>query len=276
MSIKPLLLFSISFLISLLGANNLAAQNVGQHADSLVNYVDINGMKQGHWRKVYPNGNPAYEGYFYNNRPIGIFKRYHENGQLSSILHCEKDRFKCKAELFYADQKLASRGNYYEQKKDSIWNYFSEEGVLLSTESFVKGIKHGKFITYYPDGQTAEELNFTNGVKDGLWRRYYANGTIQLETKYTKGILNGPFFTYYKSGRLKLKGNYNNNQRDKSWIFYLEDKKDTKTIEINYLNGHPQNQDQLDSLEMEQFKEFEKNRKFLIDPEKDLNKRFFD
>ena len=57
-------------------SQSIAAQNVGQKGDTLINYTDINNMKQGVWRKVYPNGKLAYEGKFRNDKPIGVFNRY--------------------------------------------------------------------------------------------------------------------------------------------------------------------------------------------------------
>ena len=51
-----------------------------------LNVTDEDGLKQGKWTKVYPNGTMAYEVYFENDKPVGEYKRYHENGKLSSVL----------------------------------------------------------------------------------------------------------------------------------------------------------------------------------------------
>ncbi|MEZ4997566.1 MAG: hypothetical protein R2758_08925 [Bacteroidales bacterium] len=45
-----------------------------------------NRKKQGPWMKKYPNGNLMYEGKFKNDKPVGLFKRYTEEGVLLSEL----------------------------------------------------------------------------------------------------------------------------------------------------------------------------------------------
>ena len=71
----------IQILIIILLGNAALSQNVGQKGDTLKNYTDINGLKQGYWQKKYYNGNIKYEVYFKNNKPIGEFKRFYESGK---------------------------------------------------------------------------------------------------------------------------------------------------------------------------------------------------
>ena len=53
------------------------AQNVGQEgSDTLLNYKDINGLKQGKWIKKYVNGQVRYKGYSVDNVPKGDFYQY--------------------------------------------------------------------------------------------------------------------------------------------------------------------------------------------------------
>jgi antitoxin component YwqK of YwqJK toxin-antitoxin module len=70
---------SIYFIMML--TYTLAAQEI----DS-INQTDMNGKKQGHWIKKNPNGNLLYEGYFKDDMPTGVFKRFFENNQISSVL----------------------------------------------------------------------------------------------------------------------------------------------------------------------------------------------
>ncbi len=259
----------------MIAASGLNAQNIGQQGDSLVNYIDINGNKQGYWKKSFKNGNTAYEGYFFNNVPVGTFKRFHENGKINTILNCRKDTFKCKAELFYANQKLAATGNYYQQKKDSIWTYYGSDNMVISIESYKKGIKHGKFITYYAGTQQISEVkNYKDGVEHGIWRKYFSSGKVRLETKLKEGKRNGLFYVYYDSGRVRVEGHYVNDLRSKTWIFYQDDKADSKKFEIEYINGKAQNQEEIDRLEKERFEEYEKNRFLIEEPEETFRKMY--
>jgi antitoxin component YwqK of YwqJK toxin-antitoxin module len=49
-----------------------------------INHTDNNGLKQGFWKRNYPNGRAMYEGVFNNDKPVGEWRRYHENGGLKS------------------------------------------------------------------------------------------------------------------------------------------------------------------------------------------------
>ena len=62
-------------------------QNVGQEGDTLLNYTDINGLKQGHWIKKFENGQTQYEAYFIDDKPVGEFKKYDSYGNLYVTLN---------------------------------------------------------------------------------------------------------------------------------------------------------------------------------------------
>lgn len=261
MTIKSMPVKSISLkilVLLLLAGSQLYAQNVGQKGDTLINYMDINGMKQGKWTKNYPNGKKAYEGYFKNDHPVGTFTRYHENGQLKSIQECKQNPFLCRTKLFYKENKPAAEGNYLNQKKDSIWKYYDEKGMLVKQESYKEGVKHGMFYTYYSNGRVAEEENFEDGKKTGLWVQYYENGKKKLEAELSGGKRNGKFYMYYDNGRIKLVGRYLNDVRDKTWIFY--DEKGSEVMTVIYDKGKATNEDDFDEVQQKEFREYEQNK----------------
>ncbi len=244
---------------------SLKAQNVGQTGDTIVNYIDINGLKQGHWKKIYENGNTAYEGYFKNDKAVGNFKRYFEKGGLSTDLHCDDLGRICRAKLFHPNNKVAATGNYYEQKKDSIWNYYTQAGDLISVETYQAGLKHGKFYKYYADGNLAEETTYDNDKLHGVWRRFYPNGNPRIETMYKNDKRHGLFYVYFENGKVQISGAYSNNLRNKSWIFYLDNGK--IDFEMKYKNGKAKNPELLEERQRKEFEKFEKNRYHLKDPQ---------
>jgi antitoxin component YwqK of YwqJK toxin-antitoxin module len=139
------LFLSIAIVFLVLQAN---AQNIGQEGDTLMNYVDINGLKQGHWKKTYENGVLQYETYFVNGKPVGDFKRYDKSGNIyAHLVHDTVSEF-ARAQFFYRSGKIAATGNYIGKEKDSIWNYFDDNGILYLQESFKKGVKNGAFRKY--------------------------------------------------------------------------------------------------------------------------------
>lgn len=256
--------FGFLLILFFIGLNPGYGQNVGQTGDSLVNYTDINGMKQGHWRKVYENGNIAYEGYFKDDKPIGNFKRYFEKGGVSTDLYYDEITSLCRAKLFHPNKKIAAEGNYYEKKKDSIWNYYTVQGDLIAKESYDMGIRQGKFYRYYPDGTLSDEKTYKDDKLNGPWRRFYPSGNPRIEAMYKNGKRHGLFQTYFENGRVQISGAYNMDQRDKSWIFYLDDGKEDYRMEYN--KGKPQNPELLEERQRKEFEEFEQNRHFLKDP----------
>jgi len=79
-----------TFFISLI-VTFVFAQNVGQKGDTLINYKDINGMKQGRWSKKYRNGKPAYHANFKNDKLIGLYQRFYTSGKLSLEVNYDKN-----------------------------------------------------------------------------------------------------------------------------------------------------------------------------------------
>ena len=116
MNIKQIIL-STSIIISCITVS--IAQNNKEY-----NQVDEKGNKQGYWEKRYQNGNMQYSGFFKNNKPVGIFKRFDEDGNLKVELDYPENSHKIFAKFYYPELLLQAEGYYINQQKDSIWNYY--------------------------------------------------------------------------------------------------------------------------------------------------------
>ena len=66
---KYILLFCMGFVIMVSQAQNNSS------TDS-INQTDKQGLKQGFWIKKYPNGNIMYQGYFIDDKPAKLMKRF--------------------------------------------------------------------------------------------------------------------------------------------------------------------------------------------------------
>ena len=112
--------------------------------DSIVNYTDINGMKQGYWVKKDMNGQKIYEGYFKNNIPYGEMKRYHGNGVLKALMVFDKTN-QSKVNVTYFDDtgELSAKGYFYDKQRDSLWQYFGAGAILVGEEHYIKGLRTG-------------------------------------------------------------------------------------------------------------------------------------
>jgi len=209
-------------LIFAFGAMISFGQNVGQTGDTLQNYTDINGLKQGNWKKTYENGKIQYEAYFVDGKPVGELKRYNNKGDLIATMFYKEGSDLARAILYHKSGKIAAKGNYIGKNKDSIWNYLDDNGICYLIESYNNGKKHGAFKTFTSEKILIEEMNWRNDIKHGEWKKYYVDGKLMFEGTYVNGVLSGPSKTYYKSGVLQKDGSYKNDLMNGPWLYYNE------------------------------------------------------
>jgi len=229
-----------------------------------INQTDANGHKQGHWIGKFPNGTIRYEGSFVDDKPVGDWKRFHENGKIKASLHHIPNTDKVSAELFDSNGVRYAKGNYKAEVKDSIWNYFNNQ-TLVGQESFSNGIKSGKSSTYYETGNPATEGYWSNGLLNGASISFYSSGKKKTQTQYLQGKRQGISMVYYESGNTQIIGQYDNDKSDGIWKFMSEDQK-VKFI-LKYKAGVLLNPEVVDSIQMNEFKAFDRSKGKLKDPE---------
>jgi len=247
------LLFYLIFLSDLLYGGNYR-----QQADTIFNQIGEKGLKQGFWKKYYPDGKLKYRGQFLNDKPTGVFYRYYEKGPLQSIQSFKKNGDSY-VKIYYQNGILAGEGKFKGTKKDSLWNYYSFYGGYLSyVESYQNGMKDGISRKYYESGAISQELSWKKDVKDGPWKIWFASGQCQLETNFSKGKLDGKFTTYFPDGDIEITGFYKNDKRINEWILVDPDTKKQK--KIKYIDGVREDQDKIDKTFEEQMKKIEKSK----------------
>ncbi len=234
-------------------------QNVGQKGeDTLINYKDINGLKQGKWIKEYYNGQVRYKGYFVDDKPKGTFKRYDKKGNLAVEQYFYGDSLQCTSVMYYPNGDTLSVGKFYNKKKDSVWSYYNEKGIKTMIESFKRGVYHGDFIYYYPDGTKWQFIHYTNGEKDGTWKRFYKNGQPIFEAYYEDGIRQDTFRTYYENGQPEIIVPYVDDLKHGTYLLY--DEKGKILIRRKYVRGVAENQEQLNRQETREVDSLLRNR----------------
>ena len=225
--------------------------------DSIVNYTDINGMKQGYWIKKDANGQKIYEGYFKNNIPYGIMRRFHGNGVVKAIMEFDKnDQKKVKVTYFDDTGELSAKGFFYDKKRDSTWQYFGQSAMLVGEEHYVKGKKHGVSKKYYPSGKIVEEIWYKNGKLDGPWIRYYENGNMRMKTQQINDKRIGDFYSYFADGKVEIKGFYENDLKDGIWKKF--DDKGKVIKEMKFTEGKLENEEAIDKEFTKELEDAEK------------------
>ncbi|OFX22783.1 MAG: hypothetical protein A2041_01875 [Bacteroidetes bacterium GWA2_31_9b] len=241
-----------------------------QNNDTIFNQTDKNGLKQGFWKKSYPNGKIQYTGKFVNNNPVGEFIRYTPEGYLLVKMNYKTGSDKIFSIFYYPNKNKQAEGYYIGKLKDSIWNYYSEEGTLLNCVPFLSDIKTGTEIKYYNTGKVFEKFEWINGLEDGKHLRYYENGNVMIRSTYVNGILNGIYASYTIDNKPIITGVYKNNLRDGIWIIYDETGREKQRI--NYIDGVAENQEELDKLEQYEIDQLEKNKGLYSDPSEETYK----
>ncbi len=258
----------ITLLVLILISINIFSQNVGQKGDTLKNYKDINGFKQGYWEKPYKNGQIAYKAYFVNDKLVGDYIRYYSNGIKMLTIKYDKNQSGY-AVLYWDTGKKMAEGKYINTNvKDSVWRFYGIDGALMATETYKNGIRNGLSQSFYRNKKVSEEIGWKNGKKNGIWRKYYDSGKIRMETRYINNELDGIFHVFYKTGRMYIDGGYKADLKNGVWNFYDKQGKLDKTIE--YINGIATNQDELDSIETEMIKGWEKQKGKYKEPDENM------
>lgn len=237
-------------------------------ASEKVNQIDENGRKQGFWKKVYPSGVLAYEVYFKDDKPIGVHKRYHENGKLMAQLSFDDKGEWADAKLYDDKGVLTAEGKYKNQKREGLWLFYYK-GKKIIEETYKNGLKNGISKAFFENGQVADERNWEMDVENGVWRQYYPSGKLKLETRVDNGIRNSVYYTYYENGRFEVQGHYKNDRMEGEWVYFDNSGKEVKRVK--YTDGIAENQEELDLEENEIFKKLEKNKERLLDPADYIN-----
>ena len=255
----------IYLFIAVLTINTNFAQTT-QKNDSVVNYLDINKKKQGKWLKPYDNGKTAYEAFFVNDIPVGEFKRYYYNGKIKAKINYTKDKSgKGTAILYWDNGVKMAEGNYVNIKiKDGIWKMYGTDGALMVKIAYTNGKKNGEEIKYFRNGNPSEIITWKYDVKSGVWRQYYEDGKTRLETVYKNGYRNGVFQMFYETGRYYVKGHYIEGLREGVWIW--NDRLGEVWKSIEYKEGVPLNEDELDFELTKQLDKWEKEKGTIPEP----------
>jgi antitoxin component YwqK of YwqJK toxin-antitoxin module len=234
--------------------------------DTLFNQTDANQLKQGWWKKAYPNGNLMYKGFFKDDKPVGVMYRFYETGAIKAILQYDAKSEYARAKLLYEDGQMAAKGLFFKSLKDSTWLYYSYyDHSLTASESYNKGDRHGMMISYYSSGDISEKLEWKNDQRDGKWEQYYKGGVLKMKGNYSGNKLDGDFFVYDEKGKPYLKGRYIDDRRHGKWTFFRED--GTVEAELEYVNGKPLNEDQLNEKQQELFRTIDANEGKFEEPD---------
>lgn len=205
-------------------ADSIGAVFIYADTGTALNKIDKQGRKQGLWEKKYKDGHLRYRGHFINNKPVGVFKNYYDEGDsLQSIRVYADDGQSDYAHFFYPTGALAAEGKYVNEKRDSIWKFYDDLQRLVLKEQYKNGEREGKSVAFSPDdGDVLEIKNWKNDTADGPFQQYYDGGGLLEEGTYVKGKMEDSLYIYLLDGKLSRKGYYLNDMHEGKWIDYAD------------------------------------------------------
>lgn len=166
--------------LCLFSVSNVYAQ------DALTNQTDDNNRKQGHWiftnktRSLpgYKNDQVVEDGYYENNRKVGIWTFYFNNGKVKHKLTYHNNQPNGPAVFYYKNGNIREQGTW----KNNRWI--------------------GAYTMYHPDGKLKNEFRYNNqGVKDGAQKYYHENGNLMISGTWTNGEEGNDLHEYDKNGK---------------------------------------------------------------------------
>jgi antitoxin component YwqK of YwqJK toxin-antitoxin module len=114
--------------------------------NKIVEYDVVEGLKNGEFCVSDLNGIFTVSGAIENNKNVGTWSYFYENGQLESRGNFKNDLPHGKWQWFYKDGTIKSEGYFINGIQEGEWKSFTEHGLLNSITRFAGGKITNKFI----------------------------------------------------------------------------------------------------------------------------------
>ena len=166
--------------------------------DSTINFVDANGLKQGHWiiyNKTarlpgYKDDQKVEEGKFLDSKKEGIWEQYYPNGFAKNKL-TYKDNIPNGYAIMYNDSgKISEEGLWQNHRWVGDYKLYYDNGKIQQEFNFnAMGKREGEQKYYYENGQMMMDGNWQGGKENGVLKEYYDNGQLKAEKAFVNGNL---------------------------------------------------------------------------------------
>ena len=115
--------------------------------NKIIGYDVVDGLKNGEFFITTLSGNSSVRGFVENNKNVGTWKYFYDDGRLESTGDFSDDKPHGKWTWFYKSGKVKSEGNYLSGKAEGRWIKYDEQG-------------HLNIIIYYSGGEIISEVKF--------------------------------------------------------------------------------------------------------------------
>ena len=147
----------------------------GYGADQVVEegyYRD--GLKQGEWKKYFPNGSVEHVLTFKNNKLDGLATFYYKNGKVRESGIWKDNRWIGEYKYYWKNGNLRNEWKYDETgKRNGVQRYYYENGQVKIEGAWENGKESGPLVEYYEDGSLKSERYFADGKIDAAKTKEY-------------------------------------------------------------------------------------------------------
>jgi len=160
-----------------------------QTIDKPLNQKDKLGKKQGKWvyygkdrsKSGHPENVKIEEGYFKNDRKVGVWIYYYEDGLTPKLI-----------------------GNYTNNRPEGNYTKFYPNGKIEETGSFIRNKNIDTLRQYYPNGKIRFEAVYNQqGKENGTIKFYHATGNLEIKYNSKAGIPTGKAERYFENGDVR-------------------------------------------------------------------------
>ncbi len=194
------------------------------NAQEVLNQMDNQSKRQGTWLKKFENGQERYRGEFEDNKPVGIFFYYYDDGVKSSeVNYIGEEGTTSTAKFFHRNGTIMGEGKYLNQQKDGEWKYYDDQSMLSSIDNYENGKLNGMNKVFFLNGSLASEIPFVDGLKNGDFIEYFSDGTIKMQGTYQDNTYSGKYLQNYADGKLMVEGEYKVAVKNGLWKYFADD-----------------------------------------------------
>ncbi|MBC7862229.1 MAG: toxin-antitoxin system YwqK family antitoxin [Bacteroidia bacterium] len=212
--------------------------NTNVNSNTVKDNAKAEGFPDGAYNKKRENGTLLESGEYKNNKKVGTWKTFREDGATIYKQTEYSLNGSCKETQFGENGKILSVINTNKEgKRHGLVQFYDNNGILQEE------------ITYDNDSKTGPCKNFSglllvksgqylDGKQNGPWKFYDVKGNLEAERTYTNGTQNGPCKLYY-NGKLSSTGQFKDGKKEGEWKTYDRESGAVKKTE-NYKDGEAQ------------------------------------
>ncbi len=142
-------------------------------------------------------------GVFENNKTIGHWELYTEDGKIQSFGNFNSGGKRQGEWIWYNKHgKISEKSNYKNGIVNGDYISFHENGKPFVVSKYLNGELDGEYIYYNDKGALIQKKQFDNGILDGVYKSYFPVGEklIEYYIPYEKDLIKNKYFEYYATG----------------------------------------------------------------------------